>query len=244
MAASVAVVTTVWRSVLSPDEVLRSALTRTSSPDWDHVILHPEDMDVSGFQAVLPHWDLRSAPAQHFRDVQAYNAWALTPEFWAQFTGHTHILIRELDAVLVRQPPGSALDFDFLGAPWDPPWRVVIAGGQMRIIRLFGRAWGRRLVVGNGGLSFRNVTAFREAATRLVGFADPRVLESTHEDAVWAYYARRLGLRFAPVEASRIFLDLRDDQSVDFDSVCGVHGVKESMVRANACLRSWAATRA
>ena len=244
MSASVAVVTTVWRANLTPDEVLRSHLTRASSADWDHLLLHPEGLDVSEMQEQVAGWDVRSAPPHHFQDVQAYNTWALTPEFWSQFTDYTHILIRELDAVLVHRPPDSVLGFDYLGAPWEPPWRVVIARGQMRIIRVFGRAWGRTLLVGNGGLSFRNVAAFREAATRLSGFADARVLGSTHEDAVWSYYSRRLGLRLAPVEASRIFLDLREDQSVDFDSVYGVHGLKESMVQANASLRTWAATRA
>lgn len=241
MSASVAVVTTAWRADLTPDEILRSELTRRCTPDWDHVLLHPEGLDVSRIRGHMPSWDFRSAPAHHFRDVQAYNSWALTIGFWEQFTDYTHILIRELDAVLVRELPAPAFEFDFLGAPWDPPWRVVIAGGHMRIIRMFGRAWGRKLVVGNGGLSLRSVAAFRKAALHLSGIADSRVLGNTHEDAVWSYYSGRLGLRFAPVEASRIFVDLRADQSVDFDSFCGVHGLKESMVQANACLRTWAA---
>lgn len=108
----------------------------------------------------------------------------------------------------------------------------------MRILRFLGRAWGKKLVVGNGGLSIRHIPAFRTAAPKLAIFADPRVLESANEDAVWSYYSHRLGLSFAPRETASIFLDLRSDQAFASDRWAGVHGLREDFERANSSLRA------
>ena len=71
------------------------------------------------------------------------------------------------------------------------------------------------MVVGNGGLSIRRISAFRDSAEKLATFADRGVLETANEDAVWDYHAPLLELCLAPEALASCFLDLRSDGALD-----------------------------
>ena len=234
---SVAVVTPIWRPTLSEEEFLRVQLTWHSTPRWDHIALVPEGLDITELAALLPGWTFRSSPNNHLASIRTYSSWLLQEEFYAQFADFDFIIIAQLDSVLLAEPPAEAFDYDYLGAPWDPPWRVVIAAGQMRIVRFLGRTWGKRIVVGNGGLSVRRISAFRAAAEKLATFVDRGVMETANEDAVWSYYASRLNLSLAPETVASCFVDLRSDGALDLAAWTGVHGVQDDWDGINAALR-------
>ena len=234
---SVAVVTPIWRPTLSEEEFLRVQLTWHSTPRWDHIALVPEGLDITELAALLPGWTFRSSPNNHLASIRTYSSWLLQEEFYAQFADFDFIIIAQLDSVLLAEPPAEAFDYDYLGAPWDPPWRVVIAAGQMRIVRFLGRTWGKRIVVGNGGLSVRRISAFRAAAEKLATFVDRGVMETANEDAVWSYYASRLNLSLAPETVASCFVDLRSDGALDLAPWTGVHGVQDDWDGINAALR-------
>ena len=233
---SVAVVTPIWRPTLSEEEFLRVELTCRSTPRWDHIALVPEGLDLTELAAQLPRWTFRSSPDANLASVRSYSTWLLQKNFYEQFTNFDFIIIAQLDSVLLAEPPEEAFAYDYLGAPWDPPWRVIVAAGQMRIVRFLGRAWGKKLVVGNGGLSIRRIEAFRTAADDLATIANPRVLRSANEDAVWSYYAKRVGLSVACVSDASIFLDLRDDRNMGDPVPLGIHGLRHTTPTANAFL--------
>ena len=234
---SVAVVTPIWRPTLSEEEFFRVQLTWHSTPRWDHIALVPEGLDITELAALLPGWTFRSSPNNHLESIRSYSSWLLQEEFYTQFADFDFIIIAQLDSVLLAEPPAEAFDYDYLGAPWDPPWRVVIAAGQMRIVRFLGRTWGKRIVVGNGGLSVRRISAFRAAAEKLATFVDRGVLETANEDAVWSYYASRLNLSLAPETVASCFVDLRSDSALDLAPWTGVHGVQDDWDGINAALR-------
>ena len=237
MTPSVAVVTPIWRPTVSDDELVRLQLTLQSSPRWQHIVLHPRGLDTDRLASLLPDWTFQPCEDAHLASVRSYSTWLLQQGFYDQFADFDFIIIAQLDSVLLDEPPPQAFEYDYLGAPWDPPWRVVIAAGQMRILRFLGRAWGKKLVVGNGGLSIRRIKAFHRAARALVTFADSRVLESANEDAVWSYYAKRTGLNVAPASVASSFLDLRQDQALSRGSWVGVHGIRGDSIVAQASLR-------
>ena len=238
MTPSVAVVTPIWRPTLSDDELVRMQLTLRSTPRWPHIALHPRGLDTDQLTSLLPNWTFQSCADTHLASVRSYSYWLLQQDFYDQFTEFDFIIIAQLDSVLLDEPPPQAFEYDYLGAPWDPPWRVVIAAGQMRILRFLGRAWGKKLVVGNGGLSIRRIKAFHAATQELTAFVDSQVLESANEDAVWAYYAQRLGLSWAPSEIASIFFDLRYDRPFVPDLWIGIHGIRPDFERANSNLRA------
>ena len=239
MTPSVAVVTPIWRATLSDDELLRMRLTQRSTPRWEHVAIHPQGLQTNALTALLPDWTFRSCADTHLSSVRSYSTWLLHWDFYDQFDDFDFIIIAQLDSVLLSEPPEQAFGYDYLGAPWDPPWRVIVAAGQMRIVKLLGRTWGRQLVVGNGGLSIRHTARFQVAARELATFTDQRVLESANEDAVWSYYAKRLGLAVAPIDIASTFLDLRSDQSCESGSWAGIHGLRRETQRANSFVREF-----
>lgn len=239
MTPSVAVVTPVWRPTLGDDELVRMQLTLRSTPRWPHIALHPRGLETDQLTSLLPNWTFQSCADTHLSSVRSYSSWLLQQDFYDQFTEFDFIIIAQLDSVLLNEPPEQAFGYDYLGAPWDPPWRVIVAAGQMRIVKFLGRTWGRQLVVGNGGLSIRHTEHFRVAARELATFADQRVLESANEDAVWSYYAQRLGLSVAPIDIASTFLDLRADQSCESGSWAGIHGLRRETQRANSFVREF-----
>ena len=240
MPRSVVVVTPVWRSQLSEDELIRLQITERATQSWERVILHPEGMPTSELRSRLASWTFQPCDPQRLSSVQSYSSWLLQAAFYKQFQGYDFMLIAQLDSVVLREPPAEAFGYDYLGAPWDPPWRVIIFGGQMRIIRAFGRMWGKKLTVGNGGLSIRRIDRFLEASQHLAGIVEPGVLATANEDAVWSYFARELGISLAPEELASLFLDIREDHRIEVRDVCGVHGLSDETLIANDQVRQYA----
>lgn len=237
---SVVVITPVWRPRLSSDEILRLRLTHEATTGWRHVILHPDGLATGELQSALPEWRFHSCDPGRLSSVRSYSTWLLQQDFYEEFTDSEFMLIAQLDSVVLRRPPLDAFAYDYLGAPWSPPFRVVVTRGRMRVIRSFGFAWGRQLEVGNGGLSIRRTRRMAEAAERLLRIAGPRVMDSANEDAVWSYFAKELGLRLAPARIASIFRDIETDCELDTTNLCGIHGLTEATPRANRSVRLFA----
>lgn len=239
MTPSVAVVTPIWRPTLSDDELVRLQLTLRSTAECEHIVLHPDQVATVPLRTKLVEWSFQSCESRHLKSVRSYSSWLLTGDFYERFTDFDFIVIAQLDSVILRTPPQEAFDYDYLGAPWAPPFRVVVTQGRMRVIRSFGFAWGRQLEVGNGGLSIRHTQRMKEAAKDLQALVDTRVLDSANEDAVWAYYAKDIGLRLAPAQKASIFRDIEVDCDPDLTTLTGLHGLNDSTPLANLAVRNF-----
>ena len=241
--ATYVIATPIWRPQPSTAEALRLSITSAAMCSHERVFIHPEGMDTSAYTTLLPEWTTKAFAPRHFAGVRAYSRWLTTAEPYDAFRDSDFLAICQLDAVMLREIPAWVEAVDYSGAPWNPAWRLFVFRNRMRLMRVVGRQIGRRLVVGNGGLSFRRTSVFADAAPRLEAIAPAQVLEESNEDAVWSYYASRLGLRLANEDdARKDFLDLRSDDFVDYENYVGVHGLKDEFSQAQADLQTWAAS--
>jgi hypothetical protein len=89
----------------------------------------------------------RFAPA-YFAGISGYNALMLSPEFYRRFERFRHLLVYQLDAIVLcdRLQEFCTLDYDYIGAPWfhDPE-----------------RPESGLFLAGNGGLSLGRIEAFQ-----------------------------------------------------------------------------------
>ena len=158
----------------------------------------------------------------HFESVRTYSNWMLLPDLYQQFSAFDFVVICQLDAIIVRPLPLELdLNFDFLGAPWVPPWNVLWNpfDRKLKSVHPVMRPLARTLRVGNGGLSIRRVDVFRRLGNL------PRFAKMPNEDIVISYFHRRLGIRLAPPElAGRFFMETGASTWTPAEPIPSVYG--------------------
>ena len=161
---------------------------------------------------------------QSFSSLSDYNRFMLQPDLYVRFIQYEFVLVCQLDAFLVKSlPVTDALDFDYVGAPWVPPWQV--RWSPMRRRMLVGRSSGRskELHVGNGGLSLRRTSRFAQLRKL------PPFRKFPNEDIAISYFNRWLGIEVAPVTVARnFFMETGARSWVPGDAipaVIGFHGL-------------------
>lgn len=186
----------------------------------------PEELDTSIFAARLgPTVKFEFFPSRHFNSHESYNRWLLEPEFYKRFAEFEFLLISQTDALLIRDPGQLPRNYDYIGAPWDPGWRL---GWEPRNRTLVpqGGIFQKLLRVGNGGLSLPKISSF----SRLVGRI-PKFRTFTHEDAMISYFGPLVGLRIAPPDVARgVFMESSAKQIAagsKMPSVFGFHDLAQ-----------------
>lgn len=164
----------------------------------------PANISRDAYRTAWPSVDYIPFDPGHFRDVASYNQWMLLPDLYARFSSFEFVLVCQSDAILVEPlPVHEEWEFDYLGAPWVPPWMV---GWNPRRRHLARKGWTlpkRPLVVGNGGLSLRRTSVFRQH------LRFPKFQKPPNEDTAISYFHRRLGIRLADeAVAARFFMEL------------------------------------
>lgn len=169
---SVAVVVPIYRRELTAEE--RQSLRHLDAylGGHDRFFVAPASLRPRrpGF-AVVPF------PDDCFASLETYSALLLSSAFYQVFQGYEHVLVHQLDALVLSDDLGRwcAAPYDYLGAPWLVDPEAPEKG--------FSR-------VGNGGLSLRRVAA---CAGVLAG--RPRVrdlLAARLPDLPWHRLAKRL----------------------------------------------------
>jgi hypothetical protein len=205
------------------------------------VFVVPEGLETRAMRERFPDSTFASIDPAHLTGVRSYNLWLTSSDFYRMWRDYDWILVSQLDALL-RSDPWEVLGspsppWDYLGAPWDPPMRVVTRGSRILVRSPSGDdrgpAWagimGRKLHVGNGGLSLRRQAAFEEAATKLERDLSDATREHIHEDVVWAAFGPRYGVTSAPEDtAACAFWETTEPQTLGIDGVPrvpGYHGV-------------------
>jgi hypothetical protein len=115
--------------------------------------LAPRSLDTRLHSSLFPAVLMKRYPDPFFDGTRGYNRLLLGEVLYSDFSGYSHILICQTDAVILRPHLRYWLDrpYDYLGAPWrngctlqvDIP-EIPVPGG----VRCF-------TFVGNGGLSLR-----------------------------------------------------------------------------------------
>lgn len=229
-----AVVTPIWEPCPSPAAQALMRVTDRHSTSVPRVLVGPHGMATDWYRESFPDWTIRDLDPACFASVDAYSAALLAPGFYESFADFDAIVLCQLDAVLLKDPtPLALVDADYLGAPWEPPIRVIWWRHTWLHERRIYRMMGRRLTVGNGGLSLRRPTAFVEFTSRLSRRRDYENLRKYNEDMVVSYFGARYGLRIGSVEQARsTFMEygLRD-----LSQIPDVHGI-HALERVNPAL--------
>lgn len=211
----------VHRSNLSLVEVWRISLTLQHADEGSCFFVGPEGLDLTRLRSRWPNVRFLAFDPSAFSSIATYNTWVLQPDLYRRLSNYEFILLCQTDAVLVRRLPKSdAWNFDYLGAPWVPPYHFGWNPWRKRLTEK-GPALGRReLVVGNGGLSLRRTETFSRGIAGL-----PTFQKMPNEDVLISYFHRRLGIRLADEEtARRYFMELGAKDWKAGDAVPDVYG--------------------
>lgn len=228
MPGRLAVVTPIWEPCPSPASQALMRITDRHATAVPRVLVSPRGMSTDWYQASFPDWTIRPLDPAFFTSVEAYSAALLGPGFYESLVDFDAIVLCQLDAVLLKDPaPLASVDADFLGAPWEPPIRVIWWRHTWLHERRVYRMLGRRLRVGNGGLSLRRPSAFVEFTGRLSRRRDYEHLCMYNEDMVVSYFGARYGLRIGSVDQARnAFMEIGLRDMSQIPDVHGVHALE------------------
>lgn len=187
-------------------------------------VIGPQRLDVCARPGPLRDLPFIPFHDENFTSVAAYNRFMLRPNLYATFINFEFVLVCQTDAILVHHlSPLDAWQFDYLGAPWEPPWVMRWSPTQRRLVPGRGAIGSRSLHVGNGGLSLRRTSRFARLGLL------PAFKKFPNEDIAISYFHRRLGVRIAPTDvAEKYFMETgaRAWQPGDpVPSVIGFHGL-------------------
>ena len=232
---SVAIVTPIWKPTLDDRERDFVSITQKTNPQINKIFCAPDGLNVTDYQKHFPEWQFEFFDPRHFQSVKNYSLWLTEPEFYERFTECEFICLCQTDAVLIKDI--SEIDMsniDYLGAPWDPPIKVLRLGTRIYVSTAFDetrapwpvRLLGRKVPVGNGGLSLRRVAALTSITTLLVSRFSTHTRSHVLEDAFLCSQGSRVGLRVAdaPLAAS-VFQETTIINQESLPRVSGFHGL-------------------
>jgi hypothetical protein len=159
--------------------------------------------------------------------VQSYSELLLEREFYAHFEEYEHILICQLDAILIgniSKLPSS--EFDYIGSPWEFGYKVAQYRRKLIInSRLNAFLPSKTITVGNGGLSLRNVTSMAVISEEIDRF-NPFLKFKHPEDVLLSYFAIKLGFKLPNFdEANEIFREKTATDKLSIPKVLGFHAL-------------------
>jgi hypothetical protein len=215
-----ATVIPIYKQSPSGTEARRISVSiRTAQPDSVYFV-GPVGLDPSPYLSQWPTAEFIGFDSENFGDVGSYNRWMLTPDLYRRLASYEFVLVCQADAILTKLlPVDEPWDFDYLGAPWTPPW--VLGWDPFRKRLTKGRTGFRKraLAVGNGGLSLRRTAAFSRELPL------PHFQEMENEDVIISYFSNRLGIRLATEDvASRYFMELAAMSWREGDPIPDVYG--------------------
>ncbi|CAF3191166.1 unnamed protein product, partial [Rotaria sp. Silwood2] len=132
-------------------------------------------------------------------DKSRTNSLLTDAKFWKQVRGEK-ILLFQIDSIMCSNSPHKITDYlqyDYVGAPWDPSWYRA----------------DRRYLVGNGGFSLRS----RRKILELISLI-PYDLQKP-EDVWYAQNLHRVNASVAPVNIAKTF----SVESVYYERPVGIH---------------------
>ena len=250
-------VTPIWQPALDEQSAAFLRISQRTNEGLPSAFLAPRNLDVGYYREQFPRSDVLTFEPHHFTSVAAYSAWMTTPEPYQALSGFTWMVMCQTDAVLVRplsdvlvNADEQTLPYDYLGSCWRPPVRVLAIGTRLVVDSPTGhprgpwsvRLFGRRLHVGNGGLSIRRIEQFRGVAARITRELPRRIIEHCYEDVIFATYGPARGLRIATqAQAQAVFAETEVIGCSALPNVYGLHALPRwNPELAEALLRQFA----
>ena len=170
----------------------------------------PEHLDTSYYEKKFPEGVIERFPDAFFKGILGYNKLMLSEKFYERFLSYDYMLIAQPDATILqnenRLQEFMALDYDYIGAPWDPArriWEWSLAkkeNGKGYRIRCCKKE-GDGIVMGNGGFSLRKVIPCKNLV-RAHGWRKIYWYIKRNEDIFFGVLGRdnRIGFKLADIE--------------------------------------------
>jgi hypothetical protein len=145
--------------------------------DYDITIISPQSLDISGI-ADLQNDNISMARFGNdcFSSVEGYNKLLRSSAFYSGFSEYEYLLILQLDAFIFHNDLDVFCnkDYDYWGAPWIDfelinykfLRTVLPLFHKSRYLRPFRNIFGKKYLVGNGGLSLRKVATHLQITTK------------------------------------------------------------------------------
>lgn len=156
--------------------------------------VHPNGLNIEAYQSLAKSKTIVTTTVafsdHYFKDIAGYNQLLLSTAFYDSFTTFNYILIYQLDAWIFSDELNNWCNkgYDYIGAPWIDEnvysWIVLFP---------FTMKWYYKIkykpttipIVGNGGLSLRNV---QSCLSILANYSKAAQKWSCHEDLFWSFY--------------------------------------------------------
>lgn len=228
------ILTPIWRPRLDDLAVRLLEHSYHANADVPVLFVGPEDLDVGFYRERFPRGQWQGFSPEHFSSVTSYSMWMTSTEPYEAVSGFEFVTICQQDAILLKSVTEVPMaGTDYLGAPWDPPVRVLRMGRRISVGSSFGERqgpwfthrFGARISVGNGGLSTRRVASMIEVSRALQTAYPDRVRRGILEDVYFCALGPRMGLRVADAStAGRTYAESTADQHVLPGELVGLHG--------------------
>jgi hypothetical protein len=228
----IALVTPTHKKDLKKLEFQRLKLSIHQNPDLPHFFVVPKDIDNSALADVFPNSQFIKLESNKFSSLTAYNRLLLSPEFYKLFIDFQSILILQTDAFLQRNIlPILDLEADYIGAPWEKPFRVSTnkSAFHPNNNRHFLRSR-EKIQVGNGGLSFRRVQSMLHALEYgyKQEYGNDAMSGIHNEDLVISFLARKTDLKVPETKvASMIFTENNWNFNHELKLIYGFHALEK-----------------
>lgn len=225
--------TPVYRTKMNKKELQRLRITLRHNTRWKHGFFGPESMDYSEISREFPESAVFKFPDKYFSSTKSYSDLLLEVEYYQTFQAYNSILITQLDSVVVNEIPNYLIsDYDYVGAAWEKPFWIFSLNRRLVLTnRWIFRGISRKVIIGNGGLSIRNVNATIEVLSR---FHKTRktldVLElnsNLNEDVVISFLMQKYKKRIPSViDSQNYFLEAGAKNVEEINDILGFHALE------------------
>ena len=234
----IAIVSPTHKKELSTLEFRRLRITIQNNSRFEHYFLVPDNLETSQLRKQFPRSQYIKFPSFYFQSVMTYCNLMLKAELYETFIslGYKSILIAQTDSFVIRNiQPLAQTSYDYIGASWNPPWRIH--DGYIRYFVNRGFPFNKlpteTIASGNGGLSWRRTEAMKEITEWFQDYFIRRKFYKggrliMNEDLIIAFGCRKLGFNVPDSnEANSIFVESIPVHSIDRGIVYGYHGLNK-----------------
>jgi hypothetical protein len=232
---TIPIVTPTHKENLSPIEIRRLNLTLKSNPKSPHIFVTPNGMSCTNLLSAFPDSLILSKPSYYFTSVNAYNSLMLSSEFYMDYQSYEYILLAQTDAFVVRDvSPLLNLGFPYIGASWNPSFKLTPIGWRVFVNRKFPRIIkSYELQGGNGGLSLRNIKVMLDVLHRCSNLRESRSfmqenIRRINEDLAISYLCNIFGHKMPDRDTlDKIFVETNSSETYAGNLIFGFHGLNK-----------------
>jgi SAM-dependent methyltransferase len=150
-----AVAIPVYKETFTESERFNVNTSLSNLKNFDVYLYAPQSLDINYYAQEIGITKVMRFPDHCFKSIEDYSRLMLSTEFYEAFSGYSHVLICQPDAIALKPELQYWVDqpYDYLGAPWPKGFEYTIHSEHIHI----DEGVMSKTFVGNGGFSLRNI---------------------------------------------------------------------------------------